>query len=58
MVVRHEGRELRMFSTMTTFTTPLDVTLDELVIESYYPADAATAEFFARDEPRRHAMSD
>jgi len=58
MVVRHEGRELRMFSTMTTFTTPLDVTLDELVIESYYPADAATAELFAPDEPHRHAMSD
>jgi transcriptional regulator with XRE-family HTH domain len=43
MVVRHGERELRLFSTMTTFTTPLDVTLDELVIEAYYPSDAATA---------------
>lgn len=46
MTVRHQGRELRLFSTITTFTTPLDVTLDEVVIEAYYPADAATAEFF------------
>ncbi|MGC5168083.1 helix-turn-helix domain-containing protein [Luteimicrobium sp. DT211] len=47
MVVRYGGRELRLFSTMTTFTTPLDVTLDELVVESYYPADSTTAEFLA-----------
>jgi transcriptional regulator with XRE-family HTH domain len=37
--------ELRFFSTITTFGTPHDVTLDELRIECSYPADDATAEF-------------
>ena len=34
---------LAFFSTVTVFGTPLDVTLSELVLESFYPADAATA---------------
>ncbi|RKS79675.1 transcriptional regulator with XRE-family HTH domain [Actinomadura pelletieri DSM 43383] len=46
MIIRFEGRELRMFSTITTFGTPLDITLDEVAIESYYPADAETASYF------------
>jgi transcriptional regulator with XRE-family HTH domain len=36
--------ELRFFSTITTFGTPHDVTLDELRIECMFPADEATAE--------------
>ena len=36
------GRELCFFSTVTTFGTPLDVTLDELSVEAFHPADAAT----------------
>ena len=47
MVVRIGGRELRLFSTITTFGTPADITLDEIAIESYYPADAETAAYFA-----------
>ena len=39
---------LRLFSTVTTFGTPLDVTLAELAIEAFYPADAATADVLAR----------
>ena len=35
--------ELRFFSTLTTFGTPRDVTLDELHIECSFPADEATA---------------
>jgi transcriptional regulator with XRE-family HTH domain len=35
--------DVRLFTTLTTLGTPLDVTLDELRIESYYPADDATA---------------
>jgi transcriptional regulator with XRE-family HTH domain len=35
---------LSLFSTTTMFGTPVDVTLAELAIESFYPADAATAE--------------
>ena len=37
--------ELRFFSTITTFGTPHDVTLDELRIECSFPADDKTAEF-------------
>jgi hypothetical protein len=32
-----------MFTTLTTFGTPLDVTLAELAVELFYPADAASA---------------
>lgn len=45
MIFRFRGRELRLFSTITTFGTPHDITLDELSIESYYPADADSAAF-------------
>lgn len=37
------GQPLSMFTTLTTFGTPLDVTLAELAVELFYPADAATA---------------
>jgi len=46
MIIRLDGRELRLFSTITTFGTPLDITLDEVAIESYYPADTETAAYF------------
>ncbi|TYB49561.1 helix-turn-helix transcriptional regulator [Actinomadura chibensis] len=46
MVLRVDGRELRLFSTITTFGTPMDITLDEIAIESYYPADAESAAYF------------
>lgn len=39
------GTVLSLFSTTTVFGTPRDVTLSELAIESFYPADAPTAEF-------------
>jgi transcriptional regulator with XRE-family HTH domain len=41
--LRHDGRELAFFSTVATFGTPLDITVAELAIESFYPADANTA---------------
>jgi transcriptional regulator with XRE-family HTH domain len=37
------GSELRLFSTTTVFGTPLDVTVAELAIEAFYPADTDTA---------------
>lgn len=43
MVFRFREHEVRLFSTITTFGTPHDITLDEISIESYYPADAASA---------------
>src|SRR4051794_29729741 len=36
------GRELSMFTTLTTFGTPRDVTLDELAVELFFPADDAS----------------
>lgn len=43
MVFRLGGREVRLFSTLTTFGTAQDITLDEISIESYYPADPTSA---------------
>jgi transcriptional regulator with XRE-family HTH domain len=37
------GGELRLFSTIATFGTALDVTVAELAIEAFFPADAHTA---------------
>ncbi|HWE06522.1 MAG TPA: helix-turn-helix transcriptional regulator [Rhizomicrobium sp.] len=39
---------LAFFTTTTVFGTPLDVTLSELAIESFFPADARTAETVTR----------
>jgi transcriptional regulator with XRE-family HTH domain len=41
--LRSGDRELVFLSTTTIFGTPVDVTLAELAIESFFPADAATA---------------
>ncbi len=38
------GRQLSLFSTTTVFGTPVDITLAELALEAFYPADEATAE--------------
>jgi transcriptional regulator with XRE-family HTH domain len=38
------GRELRFLSTRTTFATAVDITVSELAIESFFPADAQTAQ--------------
>jgi transcriptional regulator with XRE-family HTH domain len=38
------GAELRFFTTMATFGTAVDITVAELSIESFFPADEATAE--------------
>jgi hypothetical protein len=35
---------LSFLSTTTVFGTPLDITLSELAIEAFFPADARTAE--------------
>src|SRR5262245_34182743 len=39
---------LSFFSTTTVFGTPVDVTLAELALELFFPADAATAEIVRR----------
>jgi transcriptional regulator with XRE-family HTH domain len=43
--LRKGERDLRMFTTLTTLGTPLDVTAQELRIESYFPADDATEDW-------------
>src|SRR5215211_695655 len=43
LLLRTELGMLSLFSTTTIFGTPVDVTLDELAIESFFPADAETA---------------
>lgn len=39
---------LSLFSTTTLFGTPMDITLSELAIESFFPADAASAALLHR----------
>lgn len=39
---------LSLFSTTTVFGTPVDVTLSELALETFFPADAETAETLRR----------
>jgi transcriptional regulator with XRE-family HTH domain len=39
-----DGQELAFFSTVTTFGTAVDITVSELSIEAFFPADAETAE--------------
>lgn len=41
--LRTEAGVLSFISTTTIFGTPVDVTLQELAVESFFPADAATA---------------
>ena len=40
--IRHGDHLMTFFSTISTFGTPLDITVAELAIESFFPADAAT----------------
>ncbi|MBC53097.1 MAG: transcriptional regulator [Gammaproteobacteria bacterium] len=42
------GQQLRVFSTLSSFGTALDAGLQELMIESYFPADEETRRFFER----------
>jgi transcriptional regulator with XRE-family HTH domain len=49
--LRVQGAVLSLFSTTTVFGTPRDVTLAELAIESFYPADAPTAAFLRGFRP-------
>ena len=53
MQLRADGELLAFFSTTTIFGTPLDITLSEIAIESFFPANAATAEAL-----RRRMMND
>ncbi|MFE5870588.1 helix-turn-helix transcriptional regulator [Streptomyces roseifaciens] len=43
MVIDHAGRTLSFVSTIATFNTPMDVTVSELAVETFLPADPETA---------------
>jgi len=45
---RWKNATLRLFSVLTTLGTPLDVALQELRVESFFPADEATRVFVDR----------
>src|SRR5215475_8348819 len=41
--LRHDGKVLSFFSTTMVFGTPVDITLSELALETFFPADDLTA---------------
>jgi hypothetical protein len=46
VALRKDETELRLFTAIATMGTPRDVTVHELRIESFFPADAQTAAWF------------
>jgi len=46
MTIKKDEVELNLFTSIATMGTPHDVTVHELRIESFFPADAATAAWF------------
>ncbi|HSR81620.1 MAG TPA: transcriptional regulator, partial [Hyphomicrobiaceae bacterium] len=46
-LITHQGT-LSFISTTTVFGTPLDITLSELALESFFPADASTGDALRR----------
>lgn len=45
------GGDLSLFTTLTTFGTPRDVTVEELCVELFFPADDATERRLRQDWP-------
>ncbi|MDL2077095.1 helix-turn-helix transcriptional regulator [Streptomyces sp. GXMU-J15] len=45
LLVEHDGRTLSFISSISTFNTPMDVTVAELAIETLLPADPATVKY-------------
>jgi transcriptional regulator with XRE-family HTH domain len=43
--LRDEGRDLAFLSTISVFGSPRDITVSELAIESFFPADEATTRY-------------
>ncbi|NBM18002.1 helix-turn-helix domain-containing protein [Streptomyces sp. GC420] len=43
--IEHDGRVLSFVSSISTFNTPMDVTVSELAIETFLPADPETVEY-------------
>lgn len=45
MRIEHDGRVLSFISSISTFNTPMDVTVAELAVETFLPADPATVKY-------------
>jgi transcriptional regulator with XRE-family HTH domain len=61
MHFRKGQTSLRLFTTIATLGTPQDVTVQELRIECFFPADEATSQIFkgwATDAPREPGVAD
>lgn len=48
--LRSQRGELRLITAITTFATAVDVTVSELRLETFLPADQATAEALAQPQ--------
>ncbi|KNB53607.1 helix-turn-helix domain-containing protein [Streptomyces caatingaensis] len=59
--IEHAGRTLSFVSAIATFNTPMDVTVSELALETFLPADAETAAYLhgahLRDAPLQGALT-
>lgn len=51
MLLEHGGRTLSFVSSIATFNTPMDVTVAELAIETFLPADRETAAYLHAHVP-------
>ncbi|WP_328535830.1 helix-turn-helix domain-containing protein [Streptomyces sp. NBC_00344] len=49
--IEHDGRVLSFVSSISTFNTPMDVTVAELAIETFLPADPATVSYLQSMKP-------
>jgi hypothetical protein len=50
----HPRGELSLFTTIATFGTPAEVTVSELAMESFFPADSETAARLQQGTPRQN----
>jgi transcriptional regulator with XRE-family HTH domain len=53
--IRHRGVDCALFCASSLFGAALDVTVSELTIESFFPADTRTAEVLRTDSPEPDA---
>ncbi|MEU0360356.1 helix-turn-helix domain-containing protein [Streptomyces cyaneofuscatus] len=51
LVIEHGGRVLSFIASIATFNTPMDVTVAELAIETFLPADRETAAYLRERLP-------
>ena len=48
LILNTDAGRISFVSTVTIFGTPVDITLSELAIEAFFPADAESAELLQR----------